>query len=287
MKILITGATGLIGKEVTKTLATAGHKVTATDCKSGDIPKGVKFVLGDLNDENFIESLKFKFDAVIHFAVIHEQFDDRGLKVFEDNVSWAYKIFAKSAAHKVKVVIYASSLSIYGTVFSDAWTSPEFAPFDESLPQHHHDSYALCKEVNERTADMWSNRSKTAFVGIRMPFVNTMKAIEAHAIAQRDGNIKQMEVAAKSLWGYLDVRDAAQGIMAILDRKSAGSTTYNFGAPDTTAPFPTKAMLAKYHPNTKILKDIPGYGSLTDCSRWTAAYGYQPEHLIDRKKLGI
>jgi len=287
MKILITGATGLIGTEVMKTLATTGHKVTATDCKSGDIPKGVKFVLGDLNDENFIESLKFKFDAVIHLAVIHKQFDDRGLKVFEDNVSWAYKIFAKSAAHKVKVVIYASSLSIYGTAFSDSLTSPDFAPFNESLPLHHYDSYALCKEVNERTADMWSNRSKTAFVGLRFPFVNTMKAIEDHAIAQRDGNVEQIQVAAKSLWGYLDVRDAARGILAILEGKSVGSTIYNFAAPDTTAPFQTQEMLAKYHPRTKILTDIPGYGSLTDCSHWTTAYGYQPEHLIDRKKLRI
>ena len=94
-------------------------------------------------------------------------------------------------------------------------------------------------------------------------------------------------MAAKILWGYLDVRDAAHGILAILAGKSMGSETYNFTAPDTTAPHPTSEMLAKFHPTTKVLKPIAGFGALTDCSRWIAAYGYHPTHLIDRKKLGI
>ena len=287
MKILLTGATGLIGTEVMKTLAAAGHQVTATDRKGGDIPSGVNFILGELTDDKFIEALDFNVDAVIHLGSIPRPFDDRDFEVFDNNVSCTYKVFAKAAANNVKVVIYASSLSIYGTAWSEPWTSPEFAPFDESLPLHHYESYALCKEVNERTADMWANRSKTAYVGLRFPFCNTMQAIEDHASAQRDGDEETVTVAAKILWGYLDVRDAAHGILAILAGNSTGSKTYNFTAPDTTAPHPTSDMLAKFHPTTKVVKSIAGYGSLTDCSRWIAAYGYHPVHLIDRKKLGI
>jgi nucleoside-diphosphate-sugar epimerase len=287
MKILLTGATGLIGTEVMRTLASAGHQVIATDRKGGEIPAGVTFSLGELTDDNFIESLDFNCDAVIHLGSIPRPFDDRDFEVFDNNVSCTYKVFAKAAVNNVKVVIYASSLSIYGTAWSAPWTSPEFAPFDESLPLHHYESYALCKEVNERTADMWANRSKTAYVGLRFPFCNTMKAIEEHAIAQRDGDEETVTVAAKILWGYLDVRDAAHGILAILAGNSKGSETYNFTAPDTTAPHPTSQMLAKFHPKTKVLKEIPGHGALTDCSRWITAYGYQPVHLLDRKKLDI
>ena len=287
MKILLTGATGLIGTEVMRTLANAGHQVIATDRKGGEIPAGVTFLLGELTDDKFVESLDFNCDAVIHLGSIPRPFDDRDFEVFDNNVSCTYKVFAKAAANNVKVVIYASSLSIYGTAWSGPWTSPEFAPFDESLPLHHYESYALCKEVNERTADMWANRSKTAYVGLRFPFCNTMKSIEEHASAQRDGDEETVTVAAKILWGYLDVRDAAHGILAILAGNSAGSKTYNFTAPDTTAPRPTSEMLAKFHPKTKVVKEIPGYGSLTDCSRWIAAYGYHPVHLLDRKKLEI
>ena len=287
MKILLTGATGLIGTEVMRTLASAGHQVIATDRKAGDIPSGVTFLLGELTDDKFIESLDFNCDAIIHLGSIPRPFDDQDFEVFDNNVSCTYKVFSKAAANNVKVVIYASSLSIYGTAWSGPWTSPEFAPFDESLPLHHYESYALCKEVNERTADMWANRSKTTYVGLRFPFCNRMKTIEEHAIAQRDGDEEVVKVAAKILWGYLDVRDAAHGILAILAGNSTGSETYNFTAPDTTAPRPTSEMLAKFHPKTKVLREIPGFGALTDCSRWITAYGYHPVHLLDRKKLEI
>ena len=287
MKILLTGATGLIGTEVMRTLVESGHQVVATDRKSGVIPSSVSFKLGELTDDDFINSLDFNVDAVVHLGAIPQPFPDRDFEVFDNNVISTYKVFAKAAANSVRVVIYASSLSIYGTAFSDPWTSPEFAPFDESLPMHHYESYALCKEVNERTADMWANRSRTAYVGLRFPFCNTMKTIEEHAIAQRDGDEETVRVAAKILWGYLDVRDAAHGILAILAGNSAGSKTYNFTAPDTTAPHPTSAMLAKFHPSTKVVREIPGFGALTDCSRWISTYGYHPVHLIDRKKLGI
>jgi len=287
MKIFLTGATGLIGTEVMRTLSKAGHHVVATDKKTGEIAAGVTFKLGELNDDDFFDSLDFSFDAVIHLGAIPQHFENRDFEVFENNVSSTYKVFAKAAKNNIKVVIYASSLSIYGTAYSKPWTSPEFAPFDESLPLNRYDSYALSKEVNERTADMWANRSTTAYVGLRFPFCKTMKTCEDFALAQRDGDPEVIKTAAKILWGYLDVRDAAHGILAILAGNSTGSETYNFTAPDTTAPRPTSEMLAKFHPKTKVLREIPGFGALTDCSRWITAYGYHPVHLLDRKKLGI
>lgn len=287
MKILLTGATGLIGTEVMNTLAAAGHQVIATDRRDGLITSGVTFHRGELTDDKFADSLDFNCDAVVHLGSIPRPFDDQDFEVFDNNVRCTYKVFSKAAASNVKVVIYASSLSIYGTAWSGPWTSPAYAPFDENLPFHRFDSYALSKEVNERTADMWASRSNTAFVGLRFPFCNTMKAIEDLAIAQRDGDPEWINTAGKILWGYLDVRDAAHGIIAILAGNSSGSETYNFTAPDTTAPLPTVEMLAKYHPTTKIIREMPTHGALTDCSRWIAAYGYRPIHLIDRKKLGI
>ena len=70
MRILLTGATGLIGTEVMKTLAAAGHQVTATDRKGGEIPPGVEFILGELTDDNFVNSLDFNVDAIVHLGSI-------------------------------------------------------------------------------------------------------------------------------------------------------------------------------------------------------------------------
>ena len=289
MKILITGATGLIGTEVTKKLAAAGHKVTATDRNLGEIPHNVKFIQGDLNDDAFIQSLKFNFDALIHLAVSVNRYDDLGFKTFNENVDWSYKLFAKAAAGGTKIVVYGSSMAIYGIPYSKFWVSPKFVPFDESLPLNQYEGYSLSKEVIERTADMWSNRSNTEFVGLRLPFCNTERVITGHATQLMNGDLILGRILAKCFWGYLDIRDAAGGILTLLDKKSnsKGSTTYNFAAPDTIAPYPTKEMLANFFPRTKVIREIPGYGALSDCSRWLDTYGYHPMFLLDRTKVGV
>ena len=283
MKVLITGSAGLIGSEVTKALVEQGHEVLATDRVKHDLSPAKNFVVGDLESGDFVSSLDFACDAVVHLGSIPSPVTDSDEKVLHNNVMGTYHVFASAVEKKVPLVIYASSLSIYGTAWSGPWTSPEYVPLDEKHPLHHFESYALSKEVNERSADMWANRSETAFVGFRFPNCNSAAALGEMAQKMRDGDKEMLRVGAKILWGYLDLRDAAQGILTVLKVGGKGSTTYNFAAHDTTAPKPTLEMMAEYHPTTEIRKPLPGYESIIDCSLWRAVYGYEPKHLLDRK----
>ena len=283
MKVLITGSAGLIGREVTKTLVEQGHEVLATDRVKHDLSPAKNFVVGDLESSDFVSSLDFACDAVVHLGSIPSPVTDSDEKVLHNNVMGTYHVFASAVEKKVPLVIYASSLSIYGTAWSAPWTSPEYVPLDEKQPLHHYESYALSKEVNERSADMWANRSETAFVGFRFPNCNSASALGEMAQKMRDGDKEMLRVGAKILWGYLDLRDAAQGILTVLKVGAKGSATYNFAAHDTTAPKPTLEMMAEYHPSTEIRKPLPGYESIIDCSLWRAVYGYEPKHLLDRK----
>jgi nucleoside-diphosphate-sugar epimerase len=207
---------------------------------------------------------------------------DTDVLVLQNNVMGSYQVFAAAVAKKVPLVIYASSLSIYGTAWSEPWTSPEYAPVDEHHPLHHFESYALSKEVNERSADMWSNRSETAFVGLRFPHTNTAQVFADFAEKMREGDEEMLRLGAKILWCYLDLRDAAEAILVILSKGAEGSVTYNLAAPDTFALKPTLEMLAQYHPTTEIVGSLPGYTSILDCSRWLADYGYKPQYLLER-----
>ena len=282
MKVLITGSAGLIGREVTKGLVEQGHEVLATDRVKHDLSPAKNFVVGDLESGDFVSSLDFACEAVVHLGSIPSPVHDSDEKVFDNNVMGTYHVFASAVEKKVPLVIYASSLSIYGTAWSGPWTSPEYVPLDEKHPLHHFESYALSKEVNERSADMWANRSETAFVGLRFPNCNSMSAISEMAKKMREGDEEMLRVGAKILWGYLDLRDAVQGILTVLKVGGKGSTTYNFAAHDTTAPKPTMDMLAEYHPTTVVKSPHPGYQSIIDCSQWRAVYGYEPKHLLDR-----
>jgi nucleoside-diphosphate-sugar epimerase len=283
MKVLITGAAGLIGREVTQTLVQQGHEVVATDRVKNDLSPAGHFVVGDLESGEFVSSLDFNCDAVIHLGSIPSPVTDSDEKVFHNNVMGTYHVFASAVENQVPLVIYASSLSIYGTAWSGPWTSPAYVPVDEAHPLNHYESYALSKEVNERSADMWANRSKTAFVGFRFPFCNSEFEIRELARKMREGDKEVLTQGAKILWGYLDIRDASQAILTVMKKGAKGSTTYNFAAPDSTAPKPTTEMLVEYHPTSVMKIPFPDYASIIDCTRWYAAYGYEPQHLLDRK----
>ena len=281
MKILITGAAGLIGKEVTKGLVAAGHDVLATDLVMDDLSPAQKFVVGDLLSDDFISQLDFRCDAIVHLGSIPRPGIESDEKVLHNNVMGTYHVFANAVENNVPLVIYASSLSIYGFAWSTG-TSPDYVPVDEKHPLYHFESYALSKEVNERSADMWANRSKTAFVGLRIPHTHTNLVFTELAQKMRERDKAILEQGAKIFWAYLDLRDAVQGILTVIDKGAQGSKTYNFAAPDTYAPKSTREMMAEFHPTSKIASSLSGYDSIIDCSEWYADFGYEPQHLLDR-----
>lgn len=282
MKILITGAAGLIGKEVTKGLVAAGHDVLATDLVKDDLSPAQKFVLGDLVSADFISQLDFHGDAIVHLGSIPRPGIASDETVLHNNVMGTYHVFANAVENKVPLVIYASSLSIYGFAWSGPWTSPEYVPVDEKHPLYHYESYALSKEVNERSADMWANRSETAFVGLRFPHTHTHSVFAEMAQKMREGDKATLEQGAKIFWAYLDLRDAVQGVLTVIEKGAKGSKTYNFAAPDTYAPRHTRELMAEFHPTSKIASSLSGFDSIIDCSEWHADFGYEPRHLLDR-----
>ena len=282
MKILVTGAAGLIGKEVTKGLVAAGHDVVATDLVKDDLSPAQKFVVGDLVSADFISQLDFRCEAIVHLGSIPRPGIASDETVLHNNVMGTYHVFASAVENNVPLVIYASSLSIYGMAWSGPWTSPDYVPVDEKHPLHHYESYALSKEVNERSADMWANRSETAFVGLRFPHTHTEALFAEMAQKMRAGDKEILEQGAKIFWAYLDLRDAVQGIITVINKGAKGSKTYNFAAPDTYAHKPTREMMAEFHPTSKIASTISGYDSIIDCSQWLSDFGYEPRYLLDR-----
>ena len=282
-RIMLTGAAGLIGKEVTKGLVAAGYEVLATDLVKDDLSPAQKFVVGDLVSADFISQIDFHCDAIVHLGSIPRPTLASDEETLHNNVIGTYHVFATAVENNVPLVIYASSLSIYGFAWSTG-TSPDYVPVDEKHPLHHFESYALSKEVNERSADMWANRSETAFVGLRFPHTHTNSVFAEMAQKMREGDKATLEQGAKIFWAYLDLRDAVNGILTVIQRGAQGSKTYNFAEPDTYAPRPTRELMAEFHPTSKMASSISGHDSIIDCSEWHADFGYEPQHLLDRSQ---
>src|SRR5205807_903400 len=74
-KILITGGTGLIGRQVVALLFKAGAKITVVSLDKITLPLKAKIIYGDLTDFNFCKTITKDKDYVFHIAGIKGSVD--------------------------------------------------------------------------------------------------------------------------------------------------------------------------------------------------------------------
>lgn len=288
MKIVVTGATGLLGGHAVKHFVSNGYEVIAVDQKDGEVPQGVKLIIGDATDLAFCDSVIAGSDAVIHLAAIPNPIEPRQFRVFQNNTVSTFSVFTAAAQAQCKIVVYASSISAYGTAYSDQWTSPIYAPVDEKHPLIYEESYALAKEVNELSALMWSRRCGTSFVGLRFPWTNTpAKTLELARRFQSEDSLPSDArfpngIVAKILWTYLDLRDAVAALECVVASEFVGAGVFNFAAPDTMATDTTQSLMEKFHPGTELRGDFSGHQAPLSSQLFTQTFGYSPQYLIDR-----
>lgn len=125
MKVLVTGAGGWLGSELTEQLLEKGYEVRALDRIETNSLKSLKKLydnkldisLGDICDFKFVgESLK-NIDIVYHLAAkvhtIPKNQEEENM-FFKVNTEATENLFKKALKNKVKRVIFYSSVAVYG-----------------------------------------------------------------------------------------------------------------------------------------------------------------------------
>ena len=116
-KILITGATGFLGSRLVEKMSTIdGLKILATGrtLKNKNIFKksNLEYILGDLQDNNFIDRVTSGIDAIIHTAALSSQMGNP--KDFHrTNIEVTKQLLKVAIAKRVKKFIFISSPSVY------------------------------------------------------------------------------------------------------------------------------------------------------------------------------
>jgi uncharacterized protein (TIGR01777 family) len=118
-KILITGATGLVGKELVPFLQTNGHEVSVLSTRKITIP-GVKVFLWDVDQEFIEEGALNGIDTIIHLA--GEGIGDkkwtaeRKRKIIESRVKSAQLLYQTIKDHNlpIQTFVSASAVGYYG-----------------------------------------------------------------------------------------------------------------------------------------------------------------------------
>ena len=117
MKILVTGASGLLGTEFCTQLTLAGHLVWAIDnhSRSKTIPPCQEWCPIDLNDVAALDALPDDFDYIYHYGAINgtTNFYNMPNTVLSNNFICDINIFNFARRCKnLKRLVYASSREV-------------------------------------------------------------------------------------------------------------------------------------------------------------------------------
>ncbi len=170
MKILITGATGFIGTQLSETLANSGHQVRDTARSVAPNSSTIReLITCDLESADNLDHLTTGCDAIVHLAGrAHVMSDDPASSeslYISANVDVTRKLAQSAARSGVKRMILMSSVKVNGE--STSIDTP-FTSQDTPNPQ---DPYGRSKSQAELA--LWEVASKSGLEGVvlRPPLV--------------------------------------------------------------------------------------------------------------------
>ncbi|MDH5408817.1 MAG: SDR family oxidoreductase [Gammaproteobacteria bacterium] len=169
--ILVTGATGFIGRRLLAYLYQHGHKTRAAirrPSSAADVP-GDSVVVGEIDADTDWSRALGETEVIVHLAarvhVMHETEDDPLTAFRKVNTEGTIKLAESAAAAGVKRLVYLSSIKVNG----EETHGQAFKASDESnIPT---DPYGQSKWETEQALKEVSKRTGLELVIIRPPLV--------------------------------------------------------------------------------------------------------------------
>ncbi len=267
-RAVVTGGSGKAGRAVVRELLEHGYEVLNVDLAT-PTERLCPALKADLCRPGDAYECLRGFDSVVHLAAIPRSGIVTEEATFRVNVQAACNVFAAATALGMQRVVWASSDLTLGPPFDRE--KPAYAPIDENHPLYPESSYALSKVVGEEMARQYSRWSRTPFVGLR--FSNIM---EPEDYAEFPAFWKDARLRKYNLWGYVDVRDAAQSCRLALERPLRGAECFIIAAADTVMNRPSRDLMSEVYPSVPLRGEPERYGTLLSIEKARSALGYTP-----------
>lgn len=161
MRILLTGAAGIVGTAIRPYLSDFFEKITLTDIDPvRDLKANEKYIQGDILDRQFVDTIVQNVDGLVHMAGLvgpDYTFD----QVLGPNIQGTFNLFNSAHAHGLKNIIYASSHHVVGFMRRGSRINTE-------IPMRPDSYYGVSKGFGEILATFFCDKYGLKILSIRI-----------------------------------------------------------------------------------------------------------------------
>jgi len=282
-KILITGAAGLIGRELFKTLQSQNLNVIGIDNWTR-FPAYENEDILNTDVSQFVKSNINDFDIIYHFAAINgtASFYERPLDVLTNNIVSDFDVFKFAEQNKKCKLIYASS----SEVIAGTGNFPTKEEIDISIQNINNPrwSYRLAKITSEN----YLYNSKIDFVNIRFFNLFSEHSGRGHFVFDIIDKIKANNfnlIGAEETRSFCYVKDAVPAIIKVCATLSRD--TVNIGSNEEIKIIDAANLICKkigVIPNWSLQNSVEGSSKrrCPDLSKLKSVYPeYQPRSFSE------
>jgi len=275
MKVLVTGATGLIGSHITKVLHREGYEVVATGRKDrDDLP--VPIHRTDLSDWEQVRPMFDGVDAVIHMANpygwTHADLNEGYLA----NLTVHSHVLEASRQAGVKRIIFASSVHSTSGILPDGDVLPDakpaYLPLDENIPPIHCNPYGISKICTDHALEYLSLAHGTTTISLRIPLVPTKMGIDSILA----GTFRPYRYACNDGFAYMAASDMAELNEALLRADLSGHNVFFPASDKNMFQKPVLEVIDEHYADVPLRLPREEITSLVDLRRICEITGWAP-----------
>ncbi|CAK9118295.1 unnamed protein product [Durusdinium trenchii] len=292
MAVLVTGASGRLGRQIAQRLAQQGYAVIGTDRVEPTEPlKGVEFVKADLCDGEKMRFVASKAKSTIHVGAIPGPSQSppvgvedpqtsgigletcEGIDLLKENLMGTALLFEACAAHGHRRVVFSSSLFSMGWSHDPGAFRPRYLPLDEEHPPEALEHYGLSKVFGEEFSAMLTRansgpRSKRARTGVEaLSFIHLRfsNIIKEEKWKELPLPYPEQDVTPL-MWAYCHEHDVVEAHLKALElpaeRMASRCERFLIVADDVRFNLPSAELAKRYEALSLVPSTMKGYESL-------------------------
>ena len=302
MRVLVTGAAGFIGSNLTDRLLSDGHQVAGFDnlsrsrwsflAKARESPN-FKFIRGDVLDQPALTAAMAGVDLCCHLAANADvRFGlDHPRRDLEQNTIATSNVLESMRACGVRRIVFSSTGSVYGE--PGVFPTPEMAPFPTQTSLYGASKIACEALISAYTTGFGVTAHIFRFVSVLGERYNHGHVYDFYRQLRNNPEHLRVLGNGKQRKSYIHVSDCVEAMLLAVQQVRDGLSVFNLGTDEYCEVNDSVRWMCEYlrlSPRIEYSGGERGWPGdspfiFLDCSR-IRALGWRPRHTIRDGVIG-